>query len=127
MPVASPDGAGFPRHALRPRLKFAVAIESVLGLWAADDAFSESPAAVISQINPGPERCIMNDNADLGSAMTELNDAFARVRAQVHVLRMAMGGIQDERDIRALIFQLGTIEEELQASERMLKKNSPDH
>ncbi|WP_395663218.1 hypothetical protein [Aestuariivirga sp.] len=69
----------------------------------------------------------MNDNADLGSAMTELNDAFARVRAQVHVLRMAIGGIQDERDIRALIFQLGTIEEELQASERMLKKNSPDH
>lgn len=67
----------------------------------------------------------MNDNADFGSAMIELHDAFARVRAQLHVLRMAMGGIHDERDIRALVFLLGSIEEELQASEWLLKRRGP--
>ena len=69
----------------------------------------------------------MNDSADLESAMAELHDAFARVRVQLHVLRMAMGRIHDERDIRALIFQLGTIEEELQASEVFLAQTGPGH
>jgi hypothetical protein len=74
----------------------------------------------------GQERCgFMNDQADPGDfapAIAELHDAFARIRAQLHVLRLAMAGLRDERDVRALLSQLTAIEEELQASEAMLKR-----
>ncbi len=61
------------------------------------------------------------DSADWAPALMELHDAFARVRAQVHVLRLAVHGLRDERDIRALVSHLGAIEEELHKSEGVLK------
>jgi hypothetical protein len=67
------------------------------------------------------------DHADLAPALTDLHDAFARVRAQLHVLRLAMGGVRDERDLRALLCQLGTIEDELQISEGLLKRQGQAH
>ena len=63
------------------------------------------------------------DSAELAPALTDLQDAFARVRAQLHVLRLAMSGLRDERDIRAILCQLNTIEDELHMSEGMLKRN----
>jgi putative component of toxin-antitoxin plasmid stabilization module len=85
--------------------------------------------------------------ADFANAMTELHDAFARiraqlhvlrlamgglrderdVRAQLHVLRLAMGGLRDERDVRALLSQLAAIEDELKASEDLLRRRGPTH
>jgi hypothetical protein len=65
--------------------------------------------------------------ADFATAMTELHDAFARIRAQLHVLRLAMGGLRDERDARALLSQLAAIEDELKASEGMLPRHGPAH
>jgi hypothetical protein len=73
---------------------------------------------------------MMTDQADpsgFAPAMTELHDAFARVRAQLHVLRMALAGLRDERDIRALLSQIGAIEDELTGSEEMLKRRGPAH
>ena len=67
------------------------------------------------------------DNAELAPALTDLHDAFARVRAQVHVLRLAMGGIRDESDIRALLSQLGIIEEELTLTEGIIRRRSAAH
>ena len=67
------------------------------------------------------------DSAELAPALTDLQDAFARVRAQLHVLRLAMSGLRDERDIRAILCQLNTIEDELNMSEGMLKKNDSGH
>jgi hypothetical protein len=61
------------------------------------------------------------DDGDLVPALTDLQDAFARVRAQLHVLRLAMAGLRDERDVRALLCQLGNIEEELTQSEGLIK------
>jgi hypothetical protein len=65
--------------------------------------------------------------ADFANAMTELHDAFARIRAQLHVLRLAMGGLRDERDVRALLSQLAAIEDELKASEDLLRRRGPTH
>ena len=67
------------------------------------------------------------DSAELAPALTDLQDAFARVRAQLHVLRLAMSGLRDERDIRAILCQLNTIEDELHLSEGMLKKTGSGH
>jgi hypothetical protein len=67
------------------------------------------------------------DPADFANATTELHDAFARIRAQLHVLRLAMGGLRDERDVRALLSQLAAIEDELKASEGMLTRHGPAH
>jgi hypothetical protein len=59
--------------------------------------------------------------------MTELHDAFARIRAELHVLRLAMAGLRDERDVRALLSQLAAIEDELKASEAMLTRHGSTH
>ena len=65
------------------------------------------------------------DSADLAPAMSELEDALARVKAQLHVLRLAVtGGVQNEGDVRALLSQLGGIEDELQRSEGMLRRQA---
>lgn len=69
----------------------------------------------------------VNNAADLTPAITELLDSFARVKAQVHVLRLAMQGLRDEGDIRALMCQLGTIEDELVLSENMLRLQGNSH
>ena len=64
-------------------------------------------------------------SADFSTAMSELEDALARVKAQLHVLRLAItGGIQSEGDVRALLSQLGGIEDELQRSEGMLRQQA---
>ena len=65
------------------------------------------------------------DITDLTPALTELHDAFARVRAQAHVLRLAMLSLRNEGDVRALMSQLGAIEEELHQSEGILKIQGP--
>ena len=65
--------------------------------------------------------------ADFAAAVTELHDAFARIRAQLHVLRLAMGGLRDERDARALLSQLAAIEDELKGSEGMLPRRGQAH
>jgi hypothetical protein len=65
--------------------------------------------------------------ADFSTAMTELHDAFARIRAQLHVLRLAMAGLRDERDARALLSQLAAIEDDLQASEGVLTRHGRAH
>ena len=62
-----------------------------------------------------------SDQSELAPALADLQDAFARVRAQVHVLRLAMGGIRDEQDIRAVLSYLSAIEEELTVSETMVR------
>lgn len=62
-----------------------------------------------------------SDQSELAPALADLQDAFARVRAQVHVLRLAMGGIRDEQDIRAVLSYLSAIEEELTVSEAMVR------
>jgi hypothetical protein len=64
---------------------------------------------------------------DFAAAITELHDAFARIRAELHVLRLAMGGLRDERDVRALLSQLAAIEDELKASEAMLTRHGSAH
>jgi hypothetical protein len=43
------------------------------------------------------------------------------------VLRLAMGGLRDERDVRALLSQLAAIEDELKASEDLLRRRGPTH
>ena len=61
------------------------------------------------------------DSADHAPAILELEDAFARVKAQLHVLRLAVtGGVENESDVRALLSHLGGIEDELQRSEGVL-------
>jgi hypothetical protein len=69
----------------------------------------------------------MADTTDLRPALDDLQDGFARVRAQLHVLRLALAGMHDERDIRALLCQLGNIEEELSQSEGLLRKRGASH
>ena len=65
------------------------------------------------------------DSADHAPAILELEDAFARVKAQLHVLRLAISGrVQNEGDVRALLSQLGGIEDELQRSEGMLREKA---
>ncbi len=64
-------------------------------------------------------------SADFSPAMSELEDALARVKAQLHVLRLAIsGGMQNEGDVRALLSLLGGIEDELQRSEGMLRQQA---
>ena len=61
------------------------------------------------------------DTTDLSPALADLQDAFARAKAQAHVLRLAMSGLRNESDVRALLAQLNAIEEELNISEGFLK------
>ena len=43
------------------------------------------------------------DTTDLSPALADLQDAFARAKAQAHVLRLAMSGLRNESDVRALL------------------------
>ncbi|WP_421692760.1 hypothetical protein [Aestuariivirga sp.] len=65
----------------------------------------------------------MTVSADLEieTAVSELHDAFARVRAQIHVLKLAMPRVEDERDIRSLISSLNAMSDELTQAEGLLK------
>jgi len=60
--------------------------------------------------------------ADDDSALDELHDALARVKAQTHVVRLAMAGMGDERDMRAIMSSLDAITDELSQAEAMLKR-----
>lgn len=68
-----------------------------------------------------------SDEREPGEALKDLQDGFARVQAQVHVLRLALQGLKTESDIRALLSQLGAIEDELHQSEGLLKSRGHHH
>jgi hypothetical protein len=65
------------------------------------------------------------NKTDFVLALTELQDAFARVRSQLHVLRLATADLATEADVRALISYLGAIEDELQKSDDQLRRYGP--
>ncbi len=60
--------------------------------------------------------------AEDDTALDELHDALARVKAQTHVVRLAMSGMGDERDMRAIMSSLDAITDELHQAEAMLKR-----
>lgn len=60
--------------------------------------------------------------ADDDSVLEELHDALARVKAQTHVVRLAMTGMGDERDIRAIMSNLDAITDDLVQAEAMLRR-----
>ena len=60
--------------------------------------------------------------ADDDTALEELHDALARVKAQTHVVRLAMTGMGDERDMRAIMSSLDAITDELHQAEAMLRR-----
>ena len=64
------------------------------------------------------ETTICEDDA----ALEELHDALARVKAQTHVVRLAMAGMGDERDMRAIMSSLDAINDDLAQAEAMLKR-----
>ena len=55
-------------------------------------------------------------------AIEELHDALARVKAQTHVVRLAMSGMGDERDMRAIMSSLDAINDDLAQAAAMLKR-----
>ena len=59
---------------------------------------------------------------DDDTALEELNDALARVKAQTHVVRLAMAGIGNECDMRALMSSLDAITDDLVKAEALLKR-----
>lgn len=59
---------------------------------------------------------------DDDAALAELHDALARVKAQTHVVRLAMAGMEDERDMRAIMSSLNAINDDLAQAEAMLKR-----
>ncbi|PZF76621.1 hypothetical protein DK847_12550 [Aestuariivirga litoralis] len=67
----------------------------------------------------------MNIDITIGEddgALDELHDALARVKAQTHVVRLAMAGMGDERDMRAIMSSLDAINDDLTQAEAMLKR-----
>ena len=56
------------------------------------------------------------------TALEELHDALARVKAQTHVVRLAMSGIEDERDMRAIMSSLDAINDDLAHAAEFLKR-----
>lgn len=60
--------------------------------------------------------------AEDDSALEELHDALARVKAQTHVVRLAMAGMGDERDMRAIMSSLDAINDDLAQAEAMLRR-----
>ena len=60
--------------------------------------------------------------AEDDTALEELHDALARVKAQTHVVRLAMAGMGDERDMRAIMSSLNAIHDDLAEAEAMLKR-----
>ena len=61
-------------------------------------------------------------NADDDTALEELHDALARVKAQTHVVRLAMSGMEDERDIRAIMSSLDAINDDLAQAAEFLRR-----
>jgi len=61
-------------------------------------------------------------NADDDTALKELHDALARVKAQTHVVRLAMSGMEDERDIRAIMSSLDAINDDLAQAAEFLRR-----
>lgn len=59
--------------------------------------------------------------AEDDTALEELHDALARVKAQTHVVRLAMAGMGDERDMRAIMSSLDEITDELHLAKVMLR------
>lgn len=59
---------------------------------------------------------------DDDSALEELHDTLARVKAQTRVVRLAMSGMEDERDIRAIMSSLDAITDELHQAEALLRR-----
>ncbi len=67
----------------------------------------------------------MNSEGVIGDndqGLDELHDAFARVKAQTHVVRLAMAGVGDECDMRAIMSSLNAIHDDLAEAEAMLKR-----
>ena len=60
--------------------------------------------------------------AEDDTALDELHDALARVKAQTHVVRLAMSGMEDERDIRAIMSSLDAINDDLAQAAEFLKR-----
>lgn len=60
--------------------------------------------------------------ADDDTGLEELHDALARVKAQTHVVRLAVAGMGDERDMRAIMSSLDAIHDDLTQAEAMLKR-----
>jgi hypothetical protein len=60
--------------------------------------------------------------AEDDAALEELHDALARVKAQTHVVRLAMSGMEDERDIRAIMSSLDAINDDLAQAAEFLKR-----
>ena len=60
--------------------------------------------------------------AEDNTALEELHDALARVKAQTHVVRLAMTGMGDERDMRAIMSSLDAITDELHEAEALLRR-----
>lgn len=56
------------------------------------------------------------------TGLDDLHDALARVKAQTHVVRLAMAGMGDERDMRAIMSSLDAIHDDLAQAEAMLKR-----
>ena len=60
--------------------------------------------------------------AEDDTAIDELHDALARVKAQAHVVRLAMSGMGDERDMRAIMSSLDAINDDLAHAAEFLKR-----
>ena len=60
--------------------------------------------------------------AEDNTALEELHDALARVKAQTRVVRLAMTGMGDERDMRAIMSSLDAITDELHVAEALLRR-----
>ena len=58
--------------------------------------------------------------SELEPALEDLHDALARVRAQARVIRLAMCGMADERDVRAILSAVAAIEDELTEAQRLV-------
>ena len=55
-------------------------------------------------------------------SLDELHDALARVKAQTQVVRLAMKGIGNEQDVRAIMSSLDAITDELNEAAALLKR-----
>ncbi|MEI8179534.1 hypothetical protein [Aestuariivirga sp.] len=60
--------------------------------------------------------------AENDPTLEELHDTLARVKAQARVVRLAMSGMGDERDIRSIMSTIDAITDELKQAEAMLKR-----
>lgn len=59
---------------------------------------------------------------DSDSVLHELHDMLAWVKAQTHVVRLAVAGMGDERDMRAIMSCLNGIADDLSQAEAMTRR-----